>query len=180
MMNHAVSKALPPKDSSIASWFDNADLVDAFAIHLHTEHAEKGIAHLAHCVLGAPTPWFRVLIWLRDRVVAGLHVKTSTQLRTMATAEGVDRIDFFRVLSTSDHEMVLGENDRHLDFRASLMLVPGETGVKLVATTAVHCHNALGRAYLFLIAPFHRLVVRTNLSRAAANGWGATLPPKMK
>lgn len=94
-MSHEVRKVLPPKDSSIASCFVSADLVDAFAIRLRTEDAEKGIAHLAHCFLGAPAPWFRVLIWLRDRIVADLHVKTSTQLRAIATAGGIEHIDFF-------------------------------------------------------------------------------------
>ena len=37
----------------------------------------------------------------------------------------------------------------------------------LVATTVVHCHNRLGHAYLTAIRPFHRLVVRSNLRRAA-------------
>lgn len=177
-MSYEVSKVPPPTDSSIASWFDGADLVDAFAIRLSADDAAKGITYLAHCALGAPAPWFRVLIRLRDRLVTGLHVKTSTQLRAIATAEGVDHIDFFRVLSTVDHEMVLGEDDRHLDFRVSLMLLPDKAGAELVATTAVHCHNALGRTYLFLIAPFHRLVVHTNLSRAAANGWKLACPDK--
>ena len=38
-------------------------------------------------------------------------------------------------------------------------------------TTAVHCHNLFGRVYLFVISPFHRLVVRSALARAAARGW---------
>jgi hypothetical protein len=35
----------------------------------------------------------------------------------------------------------------------------------------VHCHNRLGRFYIFVIAPFHRLVVKASLRRAAALGW---------
>jgi hypothetical protein len=38
----------------------------------------------------------------------------------------------------------------------------------LIATTAVRCHNLLGRAYLWMITPFHHLVVRAKLGRAAA------------
>jgi hypothetical protein len=40
-----------------------------------------------------------------------------------------------------------------------------------VLTTVVHCHNLLGRVYLGVISPFHRLVVRSNLARAARRGW---------
>jgi hypothetical protein len=35
-------------------------------------------------------------------------------------------------------------------------------------TTAVHCHNLPGRVYLMTIAPFHRLIVRSNLERFLA------------
>jgi hypothetical protein len=35
----------------------------------------------------------------------------------------------------------------------------------------VHCHNRLGRIYITLIAPFHRLVVEASLRRAARLGW---------
>jgi hypothetical protein len=35
----------------------------------------------------------------------------------------------------------------------------------------VHCHNRLGRIYIFLIAPFHRWLVQAILRRAAHIGW---------
>ncbi|WBO61234.1 DUF2867 domain-containing protein [Acidocella sp. MX-AZ03] len=35
----------------------------------------------------------------------------------------------------------------------------------------MRCHNLVGRAYLLAIAPFHRQVIRSNLSAAAARGW---------
>jgi hypothetical protein len=41
----------------------------------------------------------------------------------------------------------------------------------LMKVRDVHCHNLLGRAYLFVIAPFHRLVVKASLRRAAHIGW---------
>lgn len=36
---------------------------------------------------------------------------------------------------------------------------------------AVYRHNRFGRLYIVVIAPFHRLVVRSALARAAARGW---------
>ncbi|MFM0367136.1 DUF2867 domain-containing protein [Paraburkholderia sediminicola] len=38
-------------------------------------------------------------------------------------------------------------------------------------TTLVFYNRLLGRAYLGLIAPFHRLVVRASLDRAQKLGW---------
>jgi len=42
-------------------------------------------------------------------------------------------------------------------------------------STVVHCHNLLGRTYLRVIAPFHRLVVKASLDRAARVGWPSAL-----
>ena len=76
--------------------------------------------------------------------------------------------------TTSPTEVVLGENDKHLDFRLSV-LCSGQSspGAKrhLILSTVVHCHNRLGRLYISLIAPFHRIVVQSNLRSAAMVGW---------
>jgi hypothetical protein len=43
-------------------------------------------------------------------------------------ASGAEHIDFFGVLSKSRDEIVLGEDDRHLDFRALLLIPPRRDG----------------------------------------------------
>nr|WP_254787295.1 DUF2867 domain-containing protein [Variovorax sp. OV700] len=86
-------------------------------------------------------------------------------------AVGAPRIGIFRIYETHVDEIVLGEDDRHLDFRVSVMR--SSAGDSLTAVTVVHCHNLFGRNYIRLIAPFHRLVVRSALERAARAGWPA-------
>ena len=167
-----VREVPPPPESGVASWFD-ADLADAFAVPIDPADVAKGIDSLARSALVDPAPWIRLLLGLRDALVAGFRVKTTQEVRRAAIADNADRIDFFRILARSDRELILGEDDRHLDFRLSLLLRarPDGSGDELVATTVVRCHNALGRVYLALIARFHRLVVVSNLSRASNKGW---------
>lgn len=162
-----------PHESTIADWFPGADLADAFAVDLTGEATALGIEVLARSTLGHPAPWFKALLSIRDKIVRPFGVKSSRQLRQQAVAFGAEHIDFFRVRSISRDEIVLGEDDRHLDFRASLLIRPrrdGE-GAELIATTVVHCHNLVGKAYLFGITPFHRRVIRSNLAVAAGCGW---------
>lgn len=168
-----VREVPPPAESGVASWFDGADLADAFAVPIDAADVAKGVDSLAHSAFGEPAPWIRLLLGLRDALVAGFGVKTSQEVRRAAIADNAERIDFFRILARSDRELILGEDDRHLDFRLSVLLRlrPDGSGDELVATTVVHCHNALGRVYLALIARFHRLVVTGNLSRASNKGW---------
>lgn len=73
------------------------------------------------------------------------------------------RIDFFPVRSVAHDEIVLGEDDAHLGFRVSFLRRPSAGGVEVVATTVVHVRNAFGRAYIAVISPFHRIVVRASL-----------------
>jgi Protein of unknown function (DUF2867) len=169
----AVREVLPPAESGVAGWFKDADLADAFAVPIDAADAAKGMDSLARSTLADPAPWIRLLLGLRDTLVAGFGVKTTEKVRSAVIADKAERIDFFRILARSDRELILGEDDRHLDFRLSLLLRarPDGSGDELVATTVVRCHNALGRVYLALIARFHRLVVISNLSRAANKGW---------
>jgi hypothetical protein len=172
-LGRGVREVPPPAESGVASWFDAADLADAYAVAIDAANVAKGVDSLARSALEDPAPWIRLLLGLRDALVARFGVKTSREVRRAAIADNAERIDFFRILARSDRELILGEDDRHLDFRLSVLLRvrPDGSGDELVATTVVHCHNALGRVYLALIAPFHRLVVIGNLSRASNKGW---------
>lgn len=167
----------PPPESTLAGSFADADLVDAYEVEL-PEGATCDIRVLAREVFGHPTLWFQTLMAVRDGVMAKVGVKTSTQVRAKGVASN-GSIDFFPMISCSPDELVVGDDDRHLDFRSSVLMrrqSPGPT--VLVVTTAVQCHNALGRTYLRAIQPFHRLIVRSNLSRAAERLWSRSLPSR--
>lgn len=177
MRAHQVVAVALPRECGIAAWSDDADLADAFAIELDPVDAAKGVDHLARCVMDDPPLWLRTLLGMRDAFVAVFGIKTSAQLRLRAAAEGAAHIDFFRVHSRSESEVIVGEDDRHLDFRASIMIRDGRNGrAELVATTVVHCHNVLGRTYLAVIAPFHRFIVQANLRRASESKWKLSAP----
>jgi hypothetical protein len=160
-----------PIGSRIAGLFAGADLADAYAIGL-PQGTSHDIETLARFMLGEEAPWLRLLMGVRDAAVAGFGIKTSRQLRRGSVTDGVARIYIFRVYEITGDEAILGEDDKHLDFRISVLRRSDE----IVVTTVVHCHNLLGRLYLALITPFHRLVVKSILRRAARRGWPAARP----
>ncbi|MDQ0390711.1 DUF2867 domain-containing protein [Labrys monachus] len=169
MRSPIVTRLAPPEQSRMAGWYEDADLLDSFVAALPAG-SNADIRTIAHAVLGQPALWFKALLSIRDGIVRCFGLRTTGDLRR--SSEGGDRIDFFRVLSSHDDELILGEDDRHLDFRISLMVQRPIGGPDLVfATTAVRCHNRIGRIYLTAIAPFHRLVVRSHLRRAARAGF---------
>jgi hypothetical protein len=94
--------------------------------------------------------WVRTLMGLRNRLGRVVGLKP-------APAGG------FPVVSRSTDEVVLGFDDRHLDFR----IVAVVDGGFVTLTTVVRWHNAWGRAYLAAIMPFHRAIAARMLEGVA-------------
>lgn len=158
-----VRRVEPPPASIISSWYAGADLLDSYGVDAPTDGAT--MRAIADRALGAPPLWFRTLMAVRDAAVKPFGVRTSGEVRRARPDQA--SIDFFPVLSESADEIVLGEDDRHLDFRLSLLRQTGLHGSTLIVTTAARTHNRLGRLYLCAIHPFHILVVRAVVVRAA-------------
>jgi hypothetical protein len=72
------------------------------------------------------------------------------------------------VLSERPDRLVAGLDDKHLDFRVVIDVASTADEQRVTATTLVLTHNLLGRAYLTIILPFHRLIVRNMLRQVAA------------
>lgn len=159
----------------IAGFFAQPDLIDAYAITL-PEYASRDPETLARHVFSRLPAWALALMAVRDALVAGLGLKTSRQLRPATPQQQRERVGLFRIHAREPDEILLGEDDRHLDFRLSLLCTePSAQSPRrgVVLSTAVHCHNRLGHAYIALIAPFHRRIVRACLRHAARTGWPA-------
>lgn len=171
------ARAVPaPPECGLAPLYAGADLLDAYAIAL-PEGASGDVMVLARATMGERAGWVKALMRVRDGVMALFGVKTSKAIGAAAATRGEGHIGFFPVRGRSEREVIVGEDDRHLDFRASILLRPAAgsgadgAGREMVATTVVHCHNRLGRVYLRVIEPFHRVIVRGSLNRAARRGW---------
>ena len=170
--HQATSVALPP-ESAIASGYASMHLADAYSIELPTGTSTNPEL-LARFIFAHQAPWISTLIAVRDALVGGFGLKTAKQLASLHAQNGAGRLGIFKIYSTSSTEVVLGEDDKHLDFRLSVLCSgPSSSEAKrqLTLSTVVHCHNRLGRLYIFLIAPFHRLVVQSSLRSAARVGW---------
>ncbi|CAN7620703.1 DUF2867 domain-containing protein [Acidovorax sp. LjRoot194] len=131
----------------------------------------------------ARTPhWTRALMAVRNRLVRLVGLKDVGQLhdvhdqrsgphadpRNAASYRQGDRVGIFILRHLGEREVVMGQDDKHLDVQVSLCkrLVAGQP--MLVLSTVVHIHNTLGHAYMAVITPFHCAIVRSMLRRVAA------------
>jgi len=130
-----------------------AQFADAFRIEIDDTRLDARRA--AERMMARQPRWAEALLRLRNFLVAPLGLKTSGAGPTAPR----DMIGIFPVVSETPDRLVAGFNDRHLDFRVVVdVTAPG--GVRQVtATTLVLTHNWVGRTYLAIILPFHRLIV---------------------
>ncbi|WP_158677462.1 DUF2867 domain-containing protein [Chromobacterium vaccinii] len=138
---------------------------DCCSIALPPDAPAADAAGLLHAFSTAMPPWARALMSLRDRLVSPLGLKTA-QPAAASSAEPFhvgQQLGVFRVLHLGEHVAVLGEDDRHLDFRVVLQWRPE----RLEVSTLVRTHNLLGRTYLAGVTPFHHAIVAASMRRMA-------------
>ena len=114
--------------------------------------ARQALERMTAC---APA-WIGRLMALRNSLVRLVGLKTA-------------KIDGFPVLSEREDQMVVGFDDGHLDFRLVIRVEPMATDLNRVSiATLVDRHNALGRAYIAVITPFHKVIVMRMLRSLAS------------
>lgn len=168
-----------PAHSGVSEAYRTVHLADAFAIVL-PPGTTPDPEILARFIFAQQPAWIRKLTNLRDMIVAGFGLKTTRALASLGNSAKAQRVGIFKIYSTCKDEIVVREDDKHLDFRVSVLCSgepASESGGLLTLSTVVHCHNLLGHAYLFVIAPFHRMVVKASLRRAARVGWPRASAP---
>ena len=140
-----VDEVTPNVDSD--ALLTGAQFIDAFRIA--TTQPDLDARHATETMLGQQPRWARWLIALRNVLVTPLGLKTS------GAGDGVGR-----------ERLVAGFNDKHLDFRLVVDVTSTGAARNITATTLVLTHNWLGRTYLAVIMPFHRLIVPAMLRKA--------------
>jgi hypothetical protein len=138
-----------------------AQFVDAYRVTV--DGAALDARRAAEKMLTHGPRWVDALMSLRNRLVAPFGLKTPAPTGAASTAA----IGIFPVLSETPDRLVAGLDDKHLDFRVVIDVAGTADEQRVTATTLVLTHNLLGRAYLTIILPFHRLIVRNMLRQVA-------------
>jgi uncharacterized protein DUF2867 len=134
-----------------------AQFMDAYRLEVDGENLDARKA--AERMMARAPRWVDMLLALRNIIVAPFGLKTSGEDRRAPR----DIIGIFPVVSETPERLVAGFNDKHLDFRVVVDVASIGQRQSITATTLVLTHNWLGRTYLTVIMPFHRLVVRAML-----------------
>lgn len=167
-----IQKTEIPSQSILGNTKRAFDYIDSFQCSFSEKRQESSITKIGTLFMSGGPKWADTLLAIRDKIVKPFGLKTSDQITGKPTQpddikyELGERLGIFKLFEKTENEIVLGEDDTHLNFRVSLLLDPvaGETDEKrLSITTAVTFNNLFGRIYFLPVKPFHRLIVRKTL-----------------
>lgn len=150
---------------------DNAWFHDCYRAPL--TRPDLGIVDLFFALFGHTPRWMKFLLIARNAVarLAGLEAPTVDEIMRPTVREEyhvADKIGPWPIFFIGDDEIVAGRDNKHLDFRLSVLKAREGEDDSVVVTTICTVHNLFGKIYLFFIVPFHRAGVRWLMSSAVA------------
>ena len=143
-----------PAELFAAAGLSQVHFSDTFALRLPTGSSRDVVDWHGSLVAAGQPAWVGALIAVRNRVAQRLGLET---------AGGSSDTSPFTLLARHGDTLIVGADDKHLDFRGVLRMV----GEDLQFNTVVHEHNPTGRAYFTVVKPFHRRIVPALLRRVA-------------
>ena len=150
-----------PTTPGITTALPKVDFSDCFA----TTNKLDNLETIAHLIFNNPPAWVKVLFAIRNSLagLAGLKHRMPADYHIRYEAGGY--IGFFKIFQIGEHELVMGLNDKHLNFRVSIFNSVQET-LNIKVTTLVEYNNSMGKLYMSIIRPFHVMVVKSMVKKA--------------
>ena len=144
---------LPSSDLPGADWEDRQ--------HALVSGRAMTAGEAVRAALGGEMPgWVSFLMRLRNRIVAVVGLKGAGPGAELDPARSIGG---FPVVSETPSKVVLGFDDWHLDFRIVVETRAEPQGTDVSISTLVKRKHWFGKLYIFLITPFHILIVRQSL-----------------
>ncbi|MBU0829291.1 MAG: DUF2867 domain-containing protein [Gammaproteobacteria bacterium] len=181
--DNAVRETQVPAGTAIHATLPGAHFSDAYTV-ADPRPASSALQTWLDVVARTPR-WTQHLLAVRNKLVRLVGLKGVGQLQDVhPLASGAsprdarsyrvgDRVGIFLIRHLSDTEVVMGQDDKHLDVQVSLTKhAHADASATVVLSTVVHIHNTLGHAYMAVITPFHRRIVQVMLQQLTLSNHG--------
>jgi Protein of unknown function (DUF2867) len=168
---HVIECDVPSSSALGRELIGNADFRDSYRAPLG--RPELRIVEIFLARFGHTPLWMKLLLIVRNAAarLVGLEVPTVGEIMkpTVKSEYSVGgKIGPWPVFFIGDNEIVAGRNNKHMDFRLSVLKAMDGDATSVVVSTICTVHNVFGKIYLFFIVPFHRRGVRSLISNAVA------------
>jgi hypothetical protein len=146
-----------------------ADFRDAYRAPLN--RPDLSVVEIFFAIFARRPGWMNLMLIARNKAaaLAGLEVPTKLEIMNMEQRDHYsvgDKIGPWPIFFLSSDELVAGRDNKHMDFRLSIMKVHDSIRPAVVVSTLCMVHNKFGQYYLSSIIPFHKFGLRKLMGRA--------------
>lgn len=164
---------VPPASMLGPRLVEAAHFRDSYDVPL--SHPNTSPVDIFFGIFGHHPIWMKILLIIRNIIASlcGLHVPTvSDNLNPVggnSYAVG-DKIGPWPIFMLTEVELVAGRDNKHLDFRLSVLRETNGEMARVVVSMVCTAHNAFGKIYLFFIVPFHKRDLKRIMLNAVRAG----------
>jgi Protein of unknown function (DUF2867) len=138
-------------------------------------HTQASVVDIFAAIFAHHPMWMKSILIVRNRLASlcGLDAPTAAEIlhQQFKSSYAVgDKIGVWPIYALTKTELVAGRDNKHLDFRLSVLKVTEGDTTNLVVSTICIVHNLFGKIYLFFIVPFHKWGVQWLISKAISAG----------
>ena len=162
-----------PKESILFS--SEYDFSDSFVGSNMNSSKRYSIEEITKLFFETSPKWIDHLFEVRNKVVKIFGLKVSdvpNKEELLKNTKFVinEEIGLFKIFDKSNNEIILGQNDKHLNFKISILSNIRTDDKQLITiSTLVYFNKWYGKLYFQLIRPFHKLIVPLMLKNILKN-----------
>ncbi len=162
------NKSELPKQSILNTDKTKYDYIDSFSGILNDKQNTLTSTQLGKAFFTSSPEWVGKLFNLRNKIVSLVGLKTSGKMTDREqqlndfNCEVGEQLGLFKVFHKNENEVVMGEDDKHLNFRISLFFKQKDletTKKEIIISTTVEFKNWFGKLYFLPVSPFHKIIV---------------------
>ena len=162
-----------PRHSALGKdLIERADFRDAYGAPLN--RSDISVVDIFFAIFARRPGWMNLMLIARNKAaaLAGLEVPTTSEILKMEKRDRYvagEKIGPWPIFFLGSEELVAGRDNKHMDFRLSIMKVHDGFRPSVVLSTLCMVHNKFGQYYLSSIIPFHRFGLRRLIASAHAS-----------
>lgn len=154
-----------PEGSMILNGFGKINYWDTYQVQLSSK--DYSVDKITTDIFRAPK-WMDKLMKMRNWIVKGFGLKTGDKIDNNETHYSLgSKAGYFTVFDRNENEIVMAENDKHLNFRTSVRVEKHTESCFVYLSTLVQFNNIFGWLYFLPVKPIHRIMIPSLLKKYA-------------
>lgn len=164
---------VPPTSELGSEFIESADFVNGYRVPLG--HGDANVIDVFFAIFGHYPMWIKAILMARNRLASwcGLDAASASELRHFQNKKHYrvgDKIGVWPIFTLTPSELIAGRDNKHLDFRLSLLKSANSEPDSVTVSTVCKVHNTFGKIYLACVIPFHQWGIQRLISQAIRAG----------